>query len=103
MLGSGQTEKGKTGEEHSKSMLIILTSRGLFTKNSYWQAKWSVLHPTVLFYGNCVKMCEDFARTLMTKELAVASRQCTTSRFLIRREFLTNTTVDSTHPTFLFP
>jgi hypothetical protein len=33
-----------------------LTSRGLFTKNSSRQAKQSVLHTTVTFYGNCMKM-----------------------------------------------
>jgi hypothetical protein len=37
-----------------------LISRGLFTKNSSWQAKQS-MHTTVTFYSDCVKMCEDFA------------------------------------------
>jgi hypothetical protein len=37
-----------------------LTSRGLFTKNSSWQAKESIPHTTVMFYGDCVKMCKDF-------------------------------------------
>jgi hypothetical protein len=26
-----------------------------------WQAKQSILHTTVTFYGYCVKMCEDFS------------------------------------------
>jgi hypothetical protein len=35
-----------------------------------WQAKQSIiLHTTVMFYGNCVKMYEVFARTSATKEL----------------------------------
>jgi hypothetical protein len=46
---------------------------GLFTKNLFWQAKQSITHTTVTFYGDRVKMCEDFASTLATKELAVAS------------------------------
>jgi hypothetical protein len=45
-----------------KSMLIIfLTSREWFTKNLYWQAKQSLLYTTVTFYGDWVKMWEDFA------------------------------------------
>jgi hypothetical protein len=38
-----------------------LTSRGLFTKNLAWQAKQSIVHTTVTFYGNCTKICKDFA------------------------------------------
>jgi transposase len=30
-----------------------LTSRGLFTKKSSWQAKQSILYATVTFYGDC--------------------------------------------------
>jgi hypothetical protein len=37
-----------------------MTSRGLFTKNSSWQSKQSVLHSAVIFYGDCVKMRKDF-------------------------------------------
>jgi hypothetical protein len=41
-------------------MLIILFDiKGMFTNNSFWQAKQSVLRMTVMFYGNCMKMCED--------------------------------------------
>jgi hypothetical protein len=40
MLSSGQTEKGETGEEQSQALAHhFLTSRGLFTNNSSWQAK----------------------------------------------------------------
>jgi hypothetical protein len=52
-----------------------LTSRGLFTKNSSWQAKQSVLHTTVTLYGYCMKMYKDFSQILAIKELAVATRQ----------------------------
>jgi hypothetical protein len=56
-----ETEKGETGEEKVKSMLIIiLTSRGFFTKNSPWQAEESIPHIIVIFYGDSMKMCEDF-------------------------------------------
>jgi hypothetical protein len=33
----------------------------LFTKNSSWQAKQSIPDNIVTFYGDCVKVCEDFA------------------------------------------
>jgi hypothetical protein len=38
-----------------------LTSRELFTKNLSWQAKQSIPRATVTFYGDCMKMCQDFA------------------------------------------
>jgi hypothetical protein len=41
-----------------------LSSSVLFAKNSSWQAKQSIPHTTVTFYGYCVKMCEDFAPNL---------------------------------------
>jgi hypothetical protein len=55
-------------------LIIFLTSGGLFIENSSWQAEQSVLHTTVMFYGHCVKMCEDFTPNFGNKELAVASR-----------------------------
>jgi hypothetical protein len=36
------------------------TSKGLFTRNSSWQAKQSILDTTVAFYGDCMKMWKDF-------------------------------------------
>jgi hypothetical protein len=58
-----KTEKGETGEEQTQEHAhqFLLTSRGLFTKNSSWQAKQSIPHTTVTFYGDCKKMCKDFA------------------------------------------
>jgi hypothetical protein len=35
-------------------------SKGLFTNNSSWQTSQSILHATLTFYADCVKMCEDF-------------------------------------------
>jgi hypothetical protein len=58
-------------------MLVI----SLTSKNSSWQAKQSIPHTTVTFYGGCMKMCEDFG-TLVTKELAVALQQRTIPHFL---------------------
>jgi hypothetical protein len=37
-----------------------LTSKGLFTNNSSWKKK-EIPHTTVTFYGDCMKMWEDFA------------------------------------------
>jgi hypothetical protein len=33
----------------------------MLTKNWTWQAKQSIPPSTVTFYGDCVKMCQDFA------------------------------------------
>jgi hypothetical protein len=41
-------------------LIIFFNIKGLFTKNLSWQAKQSILHTTVMFYSNCVKMCKDF-------------------------------------------
>jgi hypothetical protein len=38
-----------------------LTSRGLSIKDSSWQAKEYIPHTTATFYGDCVKVCKDFA------------------------------------------
>jgi hypothetical protein len=39
----------------------------LFINNSSWQAKKSVPHTTVMFNGEWVKMCEDFAQNFGDK------------------------------------
>jgi hypothetical protein len=46
-----------------ESMLIIFFDiMGIVhKKNSSWQAKQSIPHITVMFYGECMKMCEGFA------------------------------------------
>jgi hypothetical protein len=36
-------------------VILSLTSRELFTKNMSWQAR----HTIVMFYSNCVKMCQE--------------------------------------------
>jgi hypothetical protein len=44
--------KGETGAFSSFS----LTSRGLSTKNSFWQAKKSIPHTALMFHDDCLKM-----------------------------------------------
>jgi hypothetical protein len=100
---SPRLKKGETGEEHVYHLDIKGT---VHKKNSSWQAKQSIPHTSVTFYGDCVKVCEDLSRTLATEELAVATRQRTVSQFLFHQEFLfikTNMTVP--HPPYvsLFP
>jgi hypothetical protein len=57
-----ETEKGDRGTAKSRAWLSFsLTSKELFTKNSSWQAKQSIPHATVTYYGDCVKICKDFA------------------------------------------
>jgi hypothetical protein len=44
-----------------------LISKRLLTKNSSWQAKQSVPRTIVMFYGDCMKMCEDFTPNFRDK------------------------------------
>jgi hypothetical protein len=44
-----------------------LTSRGLFGKNSSWQAKQLIPHITVMFYADCTKIFKDFAPNFRDK------------------------------------
>jgi hypothetical protein len=82
-----------------------LTSRGLFTKNSSWQAKQSNPHVTVTFYGDCVNMCEDFVPNFSAKKngyCITTTHRCITLCFS-PGSFLTEATWLSspTHPAFL--
>jgi hypothetical protein len=45
----------------SRACTFSLISGGSSTKNWSWQSKQSILHTTVTFYCECLKMCEDFA------------------------------------------
>jgi hypothetical protein len=48
------TEKARQAKSKAKSMLIIFFDiKGLFKKNSSWQAKQAILHTTVMFYSDC--------------------------------------------------
>jgi hypothetical protein len=55
-----------------------------------------------MFYGDGVKMCEDFALKLETEELAVASRQCNISHVSSQGIFDQKQRDCPVPPTFLF-
>jgi hypothetical protein len=99
-----KTEKGDKWRAKSRACpSFSLTSRGLFSKNSSWQAKHSILHTTVTFYCDCVKMCEDFPINFGDKrtDCCITATHYLTSLFT--RESLTKNhrTVNPT-PTLLF-
>jgi uncharacterized protein YmfQ (DUF2313 family) len=81
-----------------------LTSRGLLTKNSSWQAKQSVPHTAVTFYANCMNMCEDFTQNFGNKRTGWLLHHDNTPSHTSysTREFLTknNMTVISHPPYF---
>jgi hypothetical protein len=60
-----------------------LTSRGLFTKNSSWQAEQSIPSTNMTFYGDCMKMCVDFALNFGDKiiGLYITTTHCLTFSF----------------------
>jgi hypothetical protein len=61
MLSPWQAERGETGEEQSQEheYQFILASQT------------AILHTAVTFYGDCVKMCKDFAPNFGDKILGV--------------------------------
>jgi hypothetical protein len=64
---------GKTERPRAKSRACLsfsFTSRGMFIKNSSWQAEQSIPHTIVTFYGDCMKMCEDFTLKFGNKRTA---------------------------------
>jgi hypothetical protein len=58
---------------------IFFDIKGLFTQNSSWLVKQSIPHTTVTFYGDGMKMCDDFAPNLGDK------RTGTVSHFLLHQ------------------
>jgi hypothetical protein len=64
---------------------LSLTSRAMFTKNLSWQAKQSVPHTAVTFYGDCVNMCEDFAPIFVNRR----SSCCITTTHCLKLPFST--------------
>jgi hypothetical protein len=58
---SPRSKNGDMWRAKSRACSFSLTSRGLLTKNSSWQVKQLIPHTTVTFYGDCVKMWDDFA------------------------------------------
>jgi hypothetical protein len=73
----------------------------LFTKKSSWQAKQSVLHTTVTFYCDCIKMCEYFTPNWLFNNNNAQSH----TSFLTRECFTKNniTVVPHPHCFSLFP
>jgi hypothetical protein len=62
MLVRGRQKRARQVKSKFKSMPInFFGIKGIAHKDSSSQAKQSILHATLTFYGNCVKMCEDFA------------------------------------------
>jgi hypothetical protein len=102
-----QTPRARQVKSKIKGMLIIsLTSRELFTKNSSWQAKLSIPHITVMFYSDLVKMCEDFALKFGDKMTGC----CIMTTHHLALPFSpgnlcpkTTSLLSTTHPTFFFP
>jgi hypothetical protein len=84
-----------------------LTSRGSFIKNSSWQAKQSIEHTTVTSYGDCVKMCEDFAPNFGDKNWLLHQDDAPSHTSTFTREFWPKATwllsPAPIHPPFLFP
>jgi hypothetical protein len=79
---------------------ILLDIKGI-GHNEFVLAGQSIPYTALTFYGYCVKMCQDFARTSATKELAVASRQHTVSHFFFRHGILTiNKMTATSHPPY---
>jgi hypothetical protein len=96
--------KEEKSQEHDHH--FTLPSRGLFTENSFWQAKQSIPNTTVTFYGDYVKMCEDFApfapnfddkNWLLHHDNAPFHSSFFTTEFLTKITWL----LFPTHPTFL--
>jgi hypothetical protein len=56
-----QSSKWKSPNKPRLKKARQVTSRWFITENSSWHASQSVMHTTVTFYGNCMKMCESFA------------------------------------------
>jgi hypothetical protein len=54
----------------------------LFTKKSLWQAKQSIPHTTLTFYGDCIKILKDFAPNFGDEGMGCASRQSNNSHVL---------------------
>jgi hypothetical protein len=86
-------------------LIISLTSRGLFTKNLSWQAKQSIPHITVTFYGDCVKMYEDFVPNFGDKitGCCIPMHRLKLSLSLGISFYQKQLLSSLTHPTFVFP
>jgi hypothetical protein len=81
----GRPKKARQAKRKVKSILIIFFAiKGIVHKDLSWQAKQSIPHITVMFYGDCV---ETLPRTLATKVLAVASQRTVSHLFFSPGKF----------------
>jgi hypothetical protein len=69
-----RVEKARQVKSKVKSMLItFFVIKGVVHREFVLAGQAVILYTTVTLYGDCMKLCESFARTLATKELAIAS------------------------------
>jgi hypothetical protein len=73
----------------------------LFATNLSWQAKQSILHPTVMFYSDCMKMCEDFALNLGDKRTTFCVMTLSHTSFFIEEFFTKNNMTVALHPSYI--
>jgi hypothetical protein len=73
---SNNPPNGKRRVKSRACSSLSLTSRELFTRNSSWQAKQSIPYTTVTFYGDCVKMYQDFALNFGDKRTGYSGPIC---------------------------
>jgi hypothetical protein len=79
----GRTKEARQVKGKAKGMIIIFFAiKGIVHKELILAGQTAILHIAVTFYGNCVKMCKDFAPNFGDKRLGVKSRQRTGSHFL---------------------
>jgi hypothetical protein len=97
-------KEGETDEEQSQQHVHrFLTSRRLFTKNSSWQYKQSVLHTTVTFYGDYMNMCKDFISNNHDKRIGCCIKTMNApshTSFFTREFFTKNNMIVVPHPPY---
>jgi hypothetical protein len=80
-----ETKEGERDEEQSQEHTHQFLS---FIMNSSWQANKSILHTTVTFYGDWVKMCPDFVPNFGDKRTGsciTAAHRVTLSHFFFHQ------------------
>jgi hypothetical protein len=104
MFVSGQLEKRR--ERLRACSSFSLTSSGFFTKNPSWQAGQTANSALVTFYGDCVKMCEDFAPNFFCYKRSgccITTTHRLTLTLSTGNFFYQNQNVYPSPPTLLFP
>jgi hypothetical protein len=83
MLRSGQTEKVKTSVEQSQEHAhhFLWHQRDCSQRIRPWQARQSIPHTIMTFYGHCVKVFKDFAPNFGDKRTDCCIRQHIVSHF----------------------